>query len=269
MANRMQHVDVINHEKKPKSLDPDLQDRKKRKQTTSKVGHWKRKKGHIQTKNTQSFKNSPGVKCDDLKDVSSQEENLRQEISQVLSEKCIITENVINFAQKLLSDRFPQIEGFQAVRNVLSDSGAEAYRPTKKFIQLLWVHQDPEDEKGGHWVTASNINSDSSVDFDVYDSQKSVDDNDDYDNEDLYFLSKVIRCNNNELRVGFPVVQQQDENSSDCGLFALLNAFILGNNIDKPERVEVNDVRRLRRDVHAFLTTQNTLHLRESYHMYV
>ena len=127
------------------------------------------------------------------------------------------------------------------------------------------MHQDPEDEKGGHWVTASNINSDSSVDFDVYDSQKSVDDNDDYDNEDLYFLSKVIRCNNNVLRVGFPVVQQQDENSSDCGLFALLNAFILGNNIDKPERVEVNDVRRLRRDVHAFLTTQNTLHLRQSY----
>ena len=58
-------------------------------------------------------------------------------------------------------------------------------------------------------------------------------------------------------------VQQQIENTKTCGYFAILYAFMLGNN-ENPEKGNIN-MKKLKDCVADMLRTKNTQHLRNSY----
>ena len=125
--------------------------------------------------------------------------------------------DIINFCQKLLSNKHPDIGGFQDTRYVpVRENGKWKYAlpfKTVKDEMAAQVHRTGKD----HWVTSIKMRN---RNISVYDSctgkMPSITDSMKIQLSKIYWQSDE----NAELRVNLPRVQQQN-NAVDCGLFAI------------------------------------------------
>ena len=130
-----------------------------------------------------------------------------------------IDDKVINKAQQLIKEKFPNIDGFQDP--VLYDH----FVPAKgKFVQVLNVNKN-------HWVCVAG---EGNNEIHIYDSLLIK-----INNKSMQAIAKMLKYEDEVFLTKTLPVQKQS-NSSDCGLFALTFAFDLANNLD-PSLITYNE----------------------------
>ena len=136
---------------------------------------------------------------------------VRSDIELLESEQGWLNEKLINVGQKLLHEKFPDIEGLNDVG--CSDTLTYPEKKTTNFVQILNVRRS-------HWVCVSTKVDPNTVQ--VYDS---------YRMGNMAFTAKeaiaaMIMSADKVVTLSFPKIQQQIDSSS-CGLFSLANAYTL------------------------------------------
>jgi hypothetical protein len=123
----------------------------------------------------------------------------------------LLNDRHINYAQTLLHHHFPSVEGLY---NTLYQRKIK-----KKIICGIQIIHD----RGNHWVVASTINSDNSVQ--VYDSLYAT------LNDETADVIKNIFEVTDEMTIEVKKMQTQ-HGSKDCGLFAIATSTALLNGLD-------------------------------------
>ena len=116
----------------------------------------------------------------------------------------------INLAQKLLRNKFPDIEG---LTSTLSQS-KDCHQKIRCGLQVIFCH-------GNHWITASNLNEENVIM--VYDSvYASVSD------KVRETICKLFHCTNN-THISLASMQKQEPASNNCGIFTIVAATAIAN----------------------------------------
>ncbi|KAK7172363.1 hypothetical protein R3I93_004629 [Phoxinus phoxinus] len=120
--------------------------------------------------------------------------------------------------------KFPHIDGFQSslLYQTLHQGGVVG-TPQAPFVQILNINDN-------HWITASNLFCGPNK-LCLYDSLKTI-----INQQTKQKLSWLIRPKTPHFDIQKPAVQIQ-RSSSNCGLFALAFATLLGNGV-KPEECQ-------------------------------
>lgn len=134
----------------------------------------------------------------------------------ILRSSSWLTESLINAGMELLKTAYPHVKGFQNCS--LSDT--LMFEPLKNdFIQILNCERK-------HWICVSTIDC-ANGKIKVYDSLRTGD----IPLTTQESISTLLHTTKKSVSLMFPDVQQQD-NSFDCGLFALAYASSICQNID-------------------------------------
>ena len=120
---------------------------------------------------------------------------------------------------QLIKNRFPEVGGLQSCLNASNNR----FQPdTRELLQIM--NTDPNGS-GVHWFTFSTLRANSGV-VNIYDSasqpgnlRSAVED----------AIAKLVHTSTEMLTLHFMECQQQ-ENTRDCGLFAIANATELAFN---------------------------------------
>ncbi|XP_077975501.1 uncharacterized protein LOC144431350 [Styela clava] len=153
------------------------------------------------------------------------------------------TSDIINTASLILSSQYPNADGLQSTTLYTTISGPKVYAPFKKFIQILFVHDN-------HWVAASNIFSFNQNTIQIYDSSYLK-----YTENDKYAISLLMRptLGTNKLQIEFPPVQQQTLGAS-CGPFAISFCIALCERI-RPEDIVFDEIN-LRKNIYDGISSK-------------
>ena len=123
---------------------------------------------------------------------------------EILTTNAWLDDSLMNLGQKMLSQQYPNISGFQSV--VLS-----AFVPQPdEFIQILNLNNN-------HWIVISTIGCPAAT-VNVYDSLHGT-----LPSRAQRVVADILQCQSTHMTVRYPDVQWQS-NSHDCGLFTLANA---------------------------------------------
>jgi len=123
-----------------------------------------------------------------------------------------------------ISQKFPHIDGFQSslLYQTLHQGGVVG-TPQAPFVQILNINDN-------HWITASNLFCGPN-ELCLYDSLNTI-----VNQQTKQKLSWLIRPKTPHFNIQKPAVQIQ-RSSSNCGLFALAFATVLGDGV-KPEECQ-------------------------------
>ena len=153
----------------------------------------------------------PGKKCENnnvaQKQKSKQQKTLRDKDIEILENGWLTDEHMLK-ANNVFKRDYPSVDGLQ---DTLLQQNFSWDIPTSEFVQILHVN-------GNHWITISNIGvPDSSVN--VYDSLYSG-----INQATKELIAKYVH--KDKVKINIINVQQQ-ENESDCGVFAIAFAKCL------------------------------------------
>ena len=137
---------------------------------------------------------------------------IKSDIQLLESDQGWLNEKLINVGQKLLHEKFPDIEGFNDVG--CSDTLTYPEKKTTNFVQILNVRRS-------HWVCVSTKNCNPST-VEVFDSYRTGN----MAFSDKEAIASMIRSTDKVITLSFPSIQQQLDSSS-CGLFSLANAYTI------------------------------------------
>lgn len=151
-----------------------------------------------------------------------------------------LTSDEVDLASHLLAREYNGVDGFQSslLFSVLQKGGIVG-TPNRQFVQILHTG-------GNHWVTASNLFA-SNNEVCIYDSLSTM-----LDNNTQQALSWLLRPKEDQFVVTFPAVQQQN-NTSNCGLFAIAFAYALCRKI-RPENCKFREGRMRAELIKSFRT---------------
>ncbi|XP_072143941.1 uncharacterized protein [Dermacentor andersoni] len=124
-----------------------------------------------------------------------------------------LSDAIINAALYIISRQFPDIGGFQDV--LLGERFK--FKKQNTFIQILHVP--------GHWVTVTNYGAPKDTVF-LYDSLDQA-----IPDSAVHQIINIVNLSSNVLNVHAKAAQRQ-ENSYDCGVFAIANAFTIASGVD-------------------------------------
>ena len=134
---------------------------------------------------------------------------------EILTTNAWLDDSLMDLGQKMLSQQYPHISGFQSV--VLSEKFAFVPQPDE-FIQILNLNNN-------HWIVISTIGCPAAT-VNVYDSLHCT-----LPSRAQRVVADILQCQSTHITVRYPDVQWQS-NSHDCGLFALANATALCARLD-------------------------------------
>ena len=134
---------------------------------------------------------------------------------QILTSNAWLDDSLMDLGQKLLSQQYPHISGFQLV--VLSEKFAFVPQPDE-FIQILNLNNN-------HWILISTIGCPAAT-VNVYDSLHGT-----LPSRAQRLVADILQCQSTHITVRYPDTQWQS-NSHDCGLFTLANATALCAGLD-------------------------------------
>ena len=148
-----------------------------------------------------------------------QQKILSDKVIETLENGWLTDEHMLK-AHNILKKDYPSVDGLQ---DTLLQQNFSCDIPSSEFVQVLHVN-------GNHWITISNIGvSDQSVN--VYDSLYN-----DINQATKEFIAKYVH--KDKVKINMNV--QQQENESDCGVFAIAFAKYLVDGKDPSEYDFVN-----------------------------
>ena len=173
----------------------------------------------------------PGTNCENTTKTTSKKEPTlaAKDISILKSASGWLTDNHMFVANYILKKDHPYIDGLQ---DTLLQQNLSWNVPTGEFVQVLHI-------EGNHWITISNINvaetSKSSANtVNVYDSMYKI-----ITHDTKLLIGQYHQ--GDKVRINIMHVQQQ-QNGSDCGVFAIAFAKALLSGID-PTQISFIDPR--------------------------